>query len=279
MTHHSADKGRDNHLPFLNPKCLQTKIERGASVTGCYSVFNAKVFSYGLEQIIDKAVFDRVGRSIYKWWLIKIPGWILQLRSLLLSLLTLGGFTKHSNLSNGKKNGQTESRIKPSPYPFPLTMNKMIASLARNQLRKLDTLNHNRVKISKKIIERLKPAVSCSENYQLNGVYSFIVMKFENTILQKIIDHCSSRGLLLRPTWPTHQKLWDEQTTPAVRTIGENILTWTVNPMLTQKEINKFADIINNLPLSGFRVQGSGSKNNQNITAENAMKKLSKIKN
>ena len=44
MTHHGANKGRDNNLPFMNPQCLQTKIECGASVTGCNRVFNPKVF-------------------------------------------------------------------------------------------------------------------------------------------------------------------------------------------------------------------------------------------
>ena len=208
------------------------------------------VFSYGLEQIIDKAIFDRVGRSIYKWWLIKIPEWILRVRSFLISLLTLKIFKNHSTQPNSKNNNEPAVKSNLSPYPFSLAMNKMTASLARNQLRKLDILNHNRERIFKNIVERLNPVVPCFKNSHSTGVYSFIVMKFENNILKKIIAHCRSKGLLLRPTWPTHQKLWDEQATPTVRAIGENILTWTVNPNLTQKEINNFADIINSLPES-----------------------------
>ena len=52
-------------------------------------------------------------------------------------------------------------------------------------------------------------------------------------------------GLLLRPTWPTHQTLWKEQQTENVKKIGQEILTWNVNPMISSEETKNFIKIIN----------------------------------
>jgi dTDP-4-amino-4,6-dideoxygalactose transaminase len=51
--------------------------------------------------------------------------------------------------------------------------------------------------------------------------------------------------MLLKATWPTHQKLWEGQATKNVKKIEKEILTWNVNPDLTDQEVQKIINVIN----------------------------------
>ena len=59
------------------------------------------------------------------------------------------------------------------------------------------------------------------------------------------MERCKHRNLYLKPTWPTHQRLWENQDTENVRKIEREILTWSVNPMLNEKEIEQFVYTVN----------------------------------
>ncbi len=114
-------------------------------------------------------------------------------------------------------------------------------------MRKIDYLTNKRRNIVIAIAEKINCSFTGTAKSHRGNAYSFLTMRFENNDVFRIISHCRKRGLLLRATWPTHQTLWNEQDTPAVRKIERTILTWNVNPMLTNKEINKFIKIINSI--------------------------------
>ena len=73
---------------------------------------------------------------------------------------------------------------------------------------------------------------------------TFLMLRFRNSDLQEVVERCKRKGLLLRPTWPTHQKLWPGQDTDRVRTFERQFLTWSVNPMVKDKEIKRFHAIM-----------------------------------
>jgi hypothetical protein len=70
------------------------------------------------------------------------------------------------------------------------------------------------------------------------------VLQFPSRDVLKVVEECKAEGLLLRSTWPTHQRLWDGQDTKNVRRIEGEILIWNVNHMLTEDEVGSFGRIV-----------------------------------
>ena len=86
-----------------------------------------------------------------------------------------------------------------------------------------------------------------NENITEKASYTYALFRFSGKNIFKIAERCKKQGLLLRPTWPTRQKLWNHQDTEVVNKFGEEILTWVINPMVSKKEIEKFIRIMGRL--------------------------------
>jgi len=204
------------------------------------------ILSYGLEQMVDKLVFDRVGKSIFKWWLIKLPQFIITTRNYLITAFKAIFSTKTSVCKPSLRKSVQDDLYKVEKYPFPLSMSQIIASIGRNQLRKIDHLIDKRKTLFNTIVNKVNFSFNRADKEKSENANTFIVLTFNKHNIFEIISRCRKNGLLLRATWPTHQKLWEEQDTQNVNRIKREFLTWTVNPMLKTKEIDKFVHIINN---------------------------------
>ena len=200
-----------------------------------------QILAYGFEQIIDKLIFDRVRKSIFKWWVIKLPSILLLPRYyflLLINKLLILIKNRKPQANNSERN------IKHQQNPYPVEMAGIIASVAMKQLGEIDQFICRRGEIYNKIKQNTKCFLPYNKDIQSKEVFTNIVFHFKGRNIRRIISYCKDQNLLLRGTWPTHQKLWPEQQTPALEKIRDEILIWNVNPMLTDREINKFIDII-----------------------------------
>jgi dTDP-4-amino-4,6-dideoxygalactose transaminase len=202
------------------------------------------ILAYGLEQMIEKSIFDRVKKSIFKWWLLSLPMGILAVRDLVIralkSPLSLISGRKKTNAESGLQ----EANLQPEGYPQGVGMEPIIASLARSQLRKLESLIEQRRKVYSEL-HRI-PNCHLKRNSEFHGrdVDTQLLFRFQDRDTNEVIEHCKSRGLLLRGTWPTHQRLWKGQDTRNVRTLEREFLIWNVNPDLNEREKATFIEIL-----------------------------------
>ena len=206
-----------------------------------------EMMNYGYKTTVDKVVFDRIGKSIFKWWLIRVPdifpGVILK------GLLSLRyGFKKKETqiigfYNVGRDKLQELDRL--PPVRLNLKMYPMMASVGLIQLRKIDKMNSKRIKICRRLNEKLNSYYfeNVGDEHSKN-VYTNFPMQFQNKNMHEIREKCKKRGLLLRSTWPAFQEWWEEQDTDNVRAIRDNLLMLAVNPMLTDREIDKVSKII-----------------------------------
>jgi len=203
------------------------------------------ILAYGLEQIADKLVFDRVNKSIFKWWLINVPKLLVTLRRYIIKSIKFPSSIIRLGRRAHKPPSHHDKRKASSPYDQGIHMEPIIAALARTQLRKLDRLIEQRKNIYSDIAKVGSYHFKTSDQFQGRDVYTHMVTRFPSTDIFKLIKKCKKRGVLLRPTWPTHQRLWEHQSTDNVRAIERQIVTWNVNPMLKPTEINNFIALLN----------------------------------
>jgi dTDP-4-amino-4,6-dideoxygalactose transaminase len=123
-------------------------------------------------------------------------------------------------------------------------MEPIIAALARTQLKKIDFLIQQRKEINNNLTTLPNYHFRDSEGFVGKDAYTHVVLRFLNSDIFEFVEKCKKRGLLLRATWPTHQKLWENQDTENVRIIEKEFLTWDVNPMVTEQEIKRFLRIV-----------------------------------
>jgi dTDP-4-amino-4,6-dideoxygalactose transaminase len=206
------------------------------------------ILVYGFEQMIDKLIFDTIKKSIFKWWLIKVPNILLLFRRYSLRLLNdlLFFFKKKTERNNTLSNNNLDLKHPQSPYP--VEMASVIASVAEKQLEVIDQLICERRKVYNRLQHGTKYFFSYKQDSQINEVYTNIVFHFKGKNIMKIISYCKEHNLLLRSTWPTHQKLWLGQQTKVVEKFKDEILVWNVNPTLTDRDIDTFIDLINEIP-------------------------------
>jgi len=204
------------------------------------------ILAYGLEQMIDRLIFDRINKNIFKWWIIHLPHILLRMRQYIISFIKLPFLFFMPNRKKKKQHYQTPNVAAPERYRQGLLMEPLIASLARTQLCKIDGLIELRKKTYLDLCKIERIFFNNSENIAFKDVYTHMVLQFNDSDIFDTIKKCKKQGLLLRATWPTHQKLWLNQDTKNVRPIEKEILTWNVNPMLEQDERNKFIKIVNN---------------------------------
>ena len=201
--------------------------------------------AYGLEQAIDKLVFDRVQKSIFKWWLIDLPKSLIKIRGYVIQtvkLILLTKFIRRKRVRHHVYKTKINSSIH---YPQGIHMEPIIASLARTQLRKIDSLIERRKEICDNLAKLENYHLEDSDGSDVKDVHTHLLLRFPGHDIFEVIQKCKKYGLLLRATWPTHQKLWKNQDTENVKRIEREILTWNVSPMLNSREIDKFFEILN----------------------------------
>jgi len=194
---------------------------------------------YGYETTIDKVIFDRVGKNIFKWWLIFVPG---KFASLILNI-----FKNKKNKNNHEKifySVKKYQNIINNDLSFTLRMYPVIASVGLIQLNKIERLNDNRIKIAEKLCKKLcnyciKPVNSGSKN-----IYTDIVFNFENQNINDLRMKCKSKGLLLRETWPVFQTYFQDQDTKNIKKIKNSLLLFNINPNLKDYEAITFIKMI-----------------------------------
>lgn len=204
-----------------------------------YSLLN-----YGYKTTVDKIIFDRPGKSIFKWWLIDIPdifpGIIFK------GLRSLRQYIKKTErreiyFYNVKK--ENIGQMEPISH---LRMHPIVASVGRVQFKKIDDLHERRITIAQKLKSKLPNYYRNFSGKNLNNknVYTYFPLWFKGHGINELVKKCRSKGLLLRKSWPGFQEWWQEQDTKNVRAIRDNLLLLEINPMVTDKEIDRIVKII-----------------------------------
>lgn len=202
------------------------------------------VLAYGLEQTIDKLILDRVRGSGSKWWLATLPKALVQLRKFALILLR-----RLSPLpSTHRRISETPTTSAPPhalcAYPQGIRMEPLVAFLATIQLRNLDALIARRREIHSALSRLPHTHLLPPPPFSVRDVATHLLFRFPGIDIGDMAAFCKRHGLLLRPTWPTHQTLWEQQSTRNVRLLEKEMLIWNVSARLNCREKQKFAAIL-----------------------------------
>ena len=204
------------------------------------------IVSYGFEQYINKVLMDRIAKFQFRRFLMGVPHFFIRLRQktiLLLKYFTIPRKSK-SNLTPRIAAGQTPKRDQ-IPYNRGLGIEPIVASLGLTQLKKIELLNKKRHKLSKQLATINYPHFNeDTSKSESKDVHTYFIFNFPDHNIFKLIKKYKKRGLVLWPTWPTHQRIWNNQDTDNLRKIEYQILTWTINPDVKYAEIQKFYQIL-----------------------------------
>jgi dTDP-4-amino-4,6-dideoxygalactose transaminase len=205
------------------------------------------IMNGGFRAILDRAVFNRVGKRVSRRSLAGITdAGNAMLNSIPIPYRSRSTTTgRDSGHRFGEVRRHHVGHIEDNKVEVPLIMPSIVAALGRIQLRKLDILNRERVAICNALITDLGCYyLQNAEARERDSVYSFFPMRFEGADIQEIQEYCRARGLSLLTTWPAHQEYWPEQDTENVRRIRDSLLLWFVNPMVTNSEISEMRRIL-----------------------------------
>jgi len=228
---------------YIKAKNILNKESKRTLLQKCSDFYSMLI--YGYTSTVDKLVFDRINKSIFKWWLIKLPNILTALIKFLYYPIRKLRKQRKEQMGFYQINRNNLEHLKEMKTCLNLKMHPLIASVGRVQLRKIDQINNKRIEISNKINTKLNLYYFKNiESKDSKNVYAMLPMKFQNTNLDYIIRECKKEGLLLRKTWPAFQDWWEEQNTINVRKIRDSLLMWDVNPNVTDKEIKKMISII-----------------------------------
>jgi dTDP-4-amino-4,6-dideoxygalactose transaminase len=200
------------------------------------------VLKYGYYCTVDKVVLDRIGKAFLKRWLINIPGIICGfILKILKPIKELLDFKKDTAFYSMERNDIGEIKAISN-----LEMHPIIASVGIIQLRKVDNLNSNRIEIARKLENKVRNYCKGSWNMNINSksVYTNFPFWFEGYNINELVEKCKLRGFLLRKSWPASQTWWDDQDTESIRKIRDNLLLLTINPQVTDKEIELAGEIV-----------------------------------
>jgi dTDP-4-amino-4,6-dideoxygalactose transaminase len=201
------------------------------------------ILSYGVDQIINKVLLDRIKRSVLGWWIAILPRAILEIRKFIICIFRLPLFLKKGKHLTRKQTFQTVRQNTTNSYEQGMHMESIIASLGRNQLKKLDELNNQRRNVIDKLSKLKNNHIDRYKKFPNRDVCTNMIMRFSTNDIFNVIDRFKKKGVLLHPTWPTHQALWDGQKTKNVMLLKDRIATWNVNPMLKEKEKRRFITV------------------------------------
>jgi dTDP-4-amino-4,6-dideoxygalactose transaminase len=128
-------------------------------------------------------------------------------------------------------------------------MAKSIASLGRNQLKKIDLLSERRKLIYRKL------ALSPFSHYQygtfegFGDVFSHFVLRVSGNDIFETIERFMEQGLSLSTTWTARQKKWRHLDSRNMKRIEKEILVMSLNPDLKEREIEQLMDILKGLKI------------------------------
>ena len=200
-----------------------------------YKFIVTSVYYYKL--CVDKMIYDRPNRSIFKWWLINIPDYCLKP---LVFFKNLFVSTKNNSENNSSLALSKDSFLDMNIIPLSLTIYSI-----RKQLRKLDENNKSRMAIiqilKRKILYLYYNINSKSEDI---NVGTFLPLQIQNRDIGKLISQLKKQGLLLRETWPAFQTCMINHTTENISFLASTLLLLEINPYLTEQEINKIAFLL-----------------------------------
>lgn len=205
------------------------------------------IVAYGLTQAINKFIFDRVRKSIFKWWLINLPKLIYVIRNYIINLVKLPSSMIRFKIKRKSYNARDTIGGTYNSYEENIHMETIIASLARTHLRKINSFIQQRKKICNHLTSLENYHFTDFDEFIFKDVYTYAVLRFPNSDIFELIEKCKKSGLLLRATWPTHQEIWENQDTENLRIIEKEFLTWDVNPMVTEHEMKRFIQIVSEL--------------------------------
>jgi hypothetical protein len=202
------------------------------------------VLGYGLEQAAEKLSRERVGRQILGKGLEFCRKGLIKSRQIIIGILKQGK-------SIDADGGDTTSSVRKDSdgveevYTQGIQMGKFVASIGRSQLRKVDQFNRRR----KAIAERLCKLDGWHFKTQNGSLYkdvdTFAVLRCSSENALHLAEDAQQKGLTLKGTWPTHQKLWEGQNTENVRRAASEFLTYSISPDLTSTEVEKIVQIVN----------------------------------
>jgi dTDP-4-amino-4,6-dideoxygalactose transaminase len=213
------------------------------------------ILIYGYDQFINKIILDRIKKRSYEKLLFKFSDFMRNFYRFFFKILSKTKPLDYSLPKNNINQKKTESNIEPEPYKQGIHMEPIIASLGIHQLNKIDKLNAKREKISESLkkLKNIHPIITDRE--QSNQVNTNVLLEFKNSNLFEINNQLKEFGINLKTTWPTHQKIWEDQDSTNLRKFEKNILVWNVNPDTTLKEINKFQNAIETINNMNQNVQ------------------------
>ena len=120
-------------------------------------------------------------------------------------------------------------------------MARIIASVGRSQLGRIDLMNNKR----KVLWGMLKDAPGIHYDPQQNGsgsepVFNFIVLRCKTGSIDDFMEKAHKNGIYLRPSWPRRQRPWEGQDSESYRKFGDCTLVWSIGPDLSQGEVREF---------------------------------------
>ena len=203
-----------------------------------------KVFAYGIEQAVNKLLLDRFHRMPFKYRAMVFPRSILRVRRFILkSKQTAARITRREPNPKRQSNQADQVSVKANEASLPvIRMSSMIAAMGRSQLKKVDRLNLRRREMTRKLSQLPNTLLPSKES--IEDVCTHLALHFPGRDIFRLISIFKQHGILLRATWPTHQRLWAFQDTPNVLKIKNEILTYDVSPMLTEWEVRHFIDVM-----------------------------------
>jgi dTDP-4-amino-4,6-dideoxygalactose transaminase len=202
------------------------------------------VLGYGLEQAAEKLSLERVGKRRLGKGLEFCRKCLIKGRQIVIGILKQG---KSTDADGGgiTSSVREDSEGVEGGYNQGIQMERLVASIGRSQLRKVDEFNRRR----KAIAERLCKVEGWYFKTQNGSLYkdvdTFAVLRCSSENTLQMAEEAQQKGLHLKGTWPTHQKLWEGQNTENVRRAASEFLTYNISPDLTSSEVEKIVQIVN----------------------------------
>ncbi len=206
------------------------------------------VAAYGVKEMVEKLLLDRGRRGRFVDAASRIPGVLIEGRRFVMKGPRRSGETQRGpEAENGPGGGEIADRVGIG-YPQGIGMAGVMAAIGRSQLRKVEALTEQREAVWRALSEIEEARPRREEDGGARAAYTFVLFRFRNHDISEVSEACARQGVRLCPTWPTHQRLWDGQDTESVRRIAREVLCYNVNPMLKPRELDRFRQVVGEIP-------------------------------
>ena len=203
-------------------------------VQTCRKFIITSIYFYRL--CVDKGIYDKPERNIFKWWLINLPDYIL-------NPITI--FKKTTPHRNNLFNNTQLLPIKDNFLNIAILPLSLTYYSVRIQLKKLDRFNKQRMEIVDKI-RRKVPNLYYNINSKTNCVHvgTYFPLQIRDTDIDELLSKFKNQGILLRKTWPAFQNYTTDQRTKNISVISSTLLLLEINPYLKIGGINKITNLL-----------------------------------